>query len=76
MPKRSTDYINNKDFSAAVFEYVQTCDEYKAKDQQVPIVPNYIALGFQQIANGLSRKPNFIGYSIVKRWSWMLSKIV
>ncbi len=63
MPKRKTDYINNKDFSAAVFEYVQTCDEYKAKDQQVPIVPNYIALGFQQIANGLSRKPNFIGYS-------------
>jgi len=43
-----------------VCEYVE---KYNASENEKPIVPNYVALGFQQIAEGLSRKPNFIGYS-------------
>jgi len=61
--KNSNDYINNKLFSAAVCEYVEECTKCKDKGIQVPIVPNYIALGFNQIAEGLSHRPNFIGYS-------------
>ena len=62
MAKRKKDnYINNKDFSAAVCDYVEAYNAHDGSDK--PIVPNYVALGFQQIAEGLSRKPNFIGYS-------------
>ena len=62
MAKRKKDnYINNKDFSAAVCDYVEAYNAHNGSDK--PIVPNYVALGFQQIAEGLSRKPNFIGYS-------------
>jgi hypothetical protein len=59
--KTKDNYINNKDFSAAVFAYVEECNATQVGPK--PIVPNYIALGFQQIATGLSRKPNFAGYS-------------
>lgn len=59
--KHKDNYINNKDFSAAVCDYVESYNAHKGPDK--PIVPNYVALGFQQIAEGLSRKPNFIGYS-------------
>lgn len=59
--KTKENYINNKDFSAAVFAYVEECNAIESDLK--PIVPDYIALGFQQIATGLSRKPNFAGYS-------------
>lgn len=58
--RKPTDYINNKDFSKAVFAYVE---EYRKAEGEKPIVPNYIAEGFQEIATGLARKPNFAGYS-------------
>ena len=61
--KKSENYINNKEFSQAVFSYVEECNECKKKGIQVPVVPNYVALGFQQIAEGLSHRPNFISYS-------------
>lgn len=61
--KPKNDYINNKKFSAAVCEYVEECNRCKDDGESIPIVPNYIALGFTQIAEGLSHKPNFIGYS-------------
>ena len=61
--KKSENYINNKEFSQAVFSYVEECNECKKKGIQVPVVPNYVALGFQQIAQGLSHRPNFISYS-------------
>tara|TARA_A200000159_G_C7302625_1_gene330878 strand:- start:796 stop:1380 length:585 start_codon:yes stop_codon:yes gene_type:complete len=59
--KKSKNYINNKDFSAAVCDYVESYNAHKGADK--PIVPDYIALGFKQISEGLSHKPNFIGYS-------------
>ena len=63
MKRKSENYINNKEFSQAVFSYVEECNECKKNDKEVPIVPNYVALGFQQIAEGLSHRPNFISYS-------------
>lgn len=59
--KTKDNYINNKDFSTAVFAYVEECNATEVGPK--PIVPDYIALGFKQIATGLSRKPNFAGYS-------------
>jgi DNA-directed RNA polymerase specialized sigma24 family protein len=63
MKRKSENYINNKEFSEAVFSYVKECNECKENGTKVPVVPNYIALGFKQIAEGLSHRPNFISYS-------------
>ncbi|MDO7614322.1 MAG: hypothetical protein MUQ75_08785 [Crocinitomicaceae bacterium] len=63
MKRKSENYINNKEFSQAVFSYVEECNECKKNGIEVPIVPNYVALGFKQIAEGLSHRPNFISYS-------------
>ena len=56
-------YINNKDFSLAVVEYVTECNEAKAADKPVPTVTNYIAQCFLKISEGLSRRPNFVRYT-------------
>tara|TARA_E500000318_G_scaffold2867_1_gene3482 strand:- start:1583 stop:2176 length:594 start_codon:yes stop_codon:yes gene_type:complete len=61
--KRSENYINNKEFSEAVCKYVEECNKCEDTNKPLPVVPNYIALGFQQIAEGLSHRPNFISYS-------------
>lgn len=63
MKRKDSNYINNKEFSRAVFSYVEECNECKKKGIEVPVVTNYIARGFQQIAEGLSHRPNFISYS-------------
>ena len=63
MARKSENYINNKQFSEAVFTYVKECNECDKNKETRPVVPNYIAMGFQQIAEGLSHKPNFISYS-------------
>jgi hypothetical protein len=60
---RGDDYVNNKDFSAAVVEYVQHATEDKAKGKEARQIPNYIGECFMKIANGLSRSPNFMNYS-------------
>lgn len=56
-------YINNKEFSQEVCEYVSEANKCIELGGTPPIIPNKIAKGFQQIAEGLSRKPNFYGYS-------------
>jgi len=61
--KKSENYINNKEFSKAIFKYVEECNKCERKGVDLPVVPNYIAQGFQQIAEGLSHRPNFISYS-------------
>ena len=63
MASKSENYINNKEFSKAVFKYVEECNKCERKGSDIPVVPDYIALGFQQIAEGLSHRPNFISYS-------------
>jgi hypothetical protein len=60
---RGDDYVNNKEFSAAVVEYVQEVMDDRAKGKEARQIPNYIGECFMKIANGLSRSPNFMNYS-------------
>lgn len=61
--KKKRNYINNEDFCAAMTEYREKCIEAKKNEKEKPVLSNYIGECFYQIANGLSHKPNFIGYS-------------
>jgi len=61
--RASIHYVNNAEFSQAVVDYVTTVREAKKNDQQLPIVPDYIASCFLRIAEGLSHKSNFIRYT-------------
>lgn len=56
-------YVNNRDFSLAVVEYVKTVQEAEKDGKQIPKVTNYIATCFLKIAEGLSHKANFIRYT-------------
>jgi hypothetical protein len=57
-------YVNNKDFSQAVVDYVKLVnDAKKNRANQLPIVPDYVAQCFMRIAEGLSHKGNFVGYT-------------
>jgi len=62
--KHHAHYVNNKDFSQAVVDYVKLVHESKKnRSNQVPIVPDYVAQCFMRIAEGLSHKANFVGYT-------------
>ena len=61
--RASIHYVNNAEFSQAVVDYVTTVREAKKKEEQLPIVPDYIASCFLRIAEGLSHKSNFIRYT-------------
>jgi hypothetical protein len=56
-------YVNNKEFSQAVVEYVKSVNEAVAADKPKPIVPDYIAKCFLRICNGLSYKSNLSTYT-------------
>jgi len=62
-PKDKPHYVNNKDFSEAVVEYIKTVKEAEASGKEIPKVTNYIAVSFLKIAEGLSHKVNFIRYT-------------
>ena len=61
--KKKAHYINNKDFSHAVVDYVSLANEAKEKGKPVPKVTDYIATCFIKIAEGLSHRPNFVRYT-------------
>ena len=61
--RASIHYVNNAEFSQAVVDYVKILQESKKNEQQLPIVPDYIASCFLRIAEGLSHKANFIRYT-------------
>ena len=56
-------YVNNKEFSQAVVDYVKRVEEAEAAGEPRPEVTPYIAECFIKIAEGLSRKPNFVRYT-------------
>lgn len=60
---RGEDYVNNKEFSAAVAEYSRECKQASQSGQSAPPLTDYIAVCLYKIANGLSRAPNFASYS-------------
>lgn len=62
-PKNKPHYVNNKDFSLAVVDYVEKVVLSKNKNNKVPLVPDYIAECFLKIAEGLSHKANFVRYT-------------
>ena len=61
--KEKPHYVNNKQFSQAVCEYVEKVNIAKESGDPIPIVPDYIAECFLKIAEGLSHKANFIRYT-------------
>ena len=64
MAKRaSIHYVNNAQFSEAVVDYVKLVRDAKEKEENLPIVPDYIAQCFLRIAEGLSHKSNFVRYT-------------
>ena len=63
MKRKPQHYVNNKEFSQAVVDYVERVNEAEAAGEEVPIVPDYIAECFLKIAEGLSHNPNFIRYT-------------
>tara|TARA_Y100000389_G_scaffold48751_2_gene44144 strand:+ start:12922 stop:13509 length:588 start_codon:yes stop_codon:yes gene_type:complete len=62
-PKQKPHYVNNKEFSLSVVDYVKLVNEAQAAGTKLPIVPDYIATCFLKIAQGLSHKANFIRYT-------------
>jgi len=62
-PQDKPHYVNNRDFSYAVVDYVTSLNEARDAGNELPIVPDYIASCFLKIAEGLSHKSNFIRYT-------------
>jgi hypothetical protein len=62
-PRDKPHYVNNRDFSYAVVDYVTETNQAKEDGVPNPIVPDYIAICFMKICEGLSHKPNFVRYT-------------
>ena len=62
-PREKPHYVNNKQFSQSVVDYVTSVNEAREKMKDEPIIPEYIGSCFLKIAEGLSHKPNFVGYT-------------
>ena len=63
MAKRKNEYVNNKDFLAALVQYRDAVRAAKAEGRERPRVPNYVGECVMKIATHLARKPNFINYT-------------
>ena len=63
MKRAKQHYVNNKEFSQAVVDYVNTVNEARENDKNEPTVTEYIGSCFLKIAEGLSHKPNFYSYT-------------
>ena len=61
--KEKPHYVNNKQFSGAVVDYVNSANEARDKGEEEPVITEYIGSCFLKIAEGLSHKPNFSGYT-------------
>jgi hypothetical protein len=62
-PRDKPHYVNNRDFSYAVVDYVTASNAAKEAGTKNPVVPDYIAICFMKICEGLSHKPNFVRYT-------------
>ncbi len=62
-PRDKPHYVNNRQFSYAVVDYVTEAQEAKKKGEKNPVVTDYIATCFMKICEGLSHKPNFVRYT-------------
>ncbi|HAW05951.1 MAG TPA: hypothetical protein DCW83_14795, partial [Saprospirales bacterium] len=62
-PKAKPHYVNNRDFSLAVVEYVKSVHAAKDAEKPIPKVTDYVATCFMKISEGLSHRPNFVRYT-------------
>lgn len=62
-PKDKPHYVNNREFSYAVVDYVKAVRDAEEKGTPIPVVTDYIATCFMKISEGLSHRPNFVRYS-------------
>lgn len=58
-------FLDKEKLKEWIAEYKEKVEKAKAEGKEPPIVPNKIGKAFMDIANSLSRRPNFIGYSYV-----------
>ena len=56
-------YVNNQEFALAIVAYVESVNAARDAGEQLPVVPDYIAICFLKIAENLSHKSNFIRYT-------------
>lgn len=63
MSEEKPHYVNNKQFSQAVVDYVKSVKAAEKEGKPTPVVTNYIAECFLKISEGLSHKANFIRYT-------------
>ena len=56
-------YVNNKDFLAAMIKYRALVKEATENKKERPIVPTYVGECIMKIATHLARKPNFVNYT-------------
>mgnify|MGYP003352064474 FL=1 len=61
--KSKKQYVNNDDFVKALVDYKEKSKHARENELPPPKIPNYIGECFYKIAEGLSRKPNFINYT-------------
>ncbi len=62
-PRDKPHYVNNREFSYAVVDYVKAANKAKEDGDSNPVIPDYIAICFMKICEGLSHKPNFVRYT-------------
>jgi hypothetical protein len=60
--KKDKHYVDNDEFLSAMNKWKIIVNEAKLKNKPMPPVTDYIGLCFYQIADRLSRRPNFINY--------------
>jgi DNA-directed RNA polymerase specialized sigma24 family protein len=61
-PKERIHYVNNRDFSNAVMDYVKSVNDAEEAGEDTPVVTDYIATSFMKISEGLSHSYNFLPY--------------
>ena len=60
--KRKNNFIDNKEFYAAMKAYITSIEEAKERGEPKPRIPRYIGKCFLDIAEHLSTRPNFSNY--------------
>ena len=60
--RRKNNFIDNKEFYAAMVDFRAKCDRAKDAGEDRPIIPRYIGKCFLDIAEHLSMRPNFSNY--------------
>jgi len=63
MARKKNEYVNNKDFLAALIVYRDQVRAAEVEGKPRPRVPNYVGECIMKIDTHLARKPNFINYT-------------